>query len=187
MHKITAIVLLLSPLLVIGQQQHSFSNIERHIGEYSNYKNPHLLKFELDGESNEIKEMPFKITQIIDSTDTKQIYGFVHKGYQNTKRPIKFENGLEHQFQNFIGNYSFYNPLGKEVKMVVNDFWIDSKKDLSKMPGTMILKVNYYADDELILSDLQTKSFKKGSRSYVKFASEMLGRSLDNLSKKLID
>ena len=100
---------------LFGQPQHSFSNIEKHIGEHSNYKNPHLLAFDFSEDDPSFRETPFKIIQIVDSTDTNQIHGFVYKGYQNTKRPIKFKNGIEIQFQKFINTYSFHNPPAKAL------------------------------------------------------------------------
>ncbi|MEO9872486.1 hypothetical protein [Ekhidna sp.] len=169
-----------------GQSQHSYSNIEKHIGEYSNYKKPHFLAFDFSGEDPSFREMPFKITQIIDSTGNNQIYGFVYKGYQNTKRPIKFKNGLEFQFQQFIANYSFHNPLGKSIVMVVTDFWIDPKKDLTRKFGVMSLKVAYYENGQLVFSDTQTESLKKGKlKLYNESISQMLGSSLERLSTEI--
>lgn len=173
---------------LFGQPQHSFSNIEKHIGEHSNYKNPHLLAFDFSAEEPSFREMPFQIIQIVDSTDTYHIYGFVYKGYQNTKRPIKFENGLEFQFQKFISNYSFHNPLGKRIVMVVTDFWIDQKKAMSKKFGVISMKVNYYENDQLVFADIQTESLTKlrtSKKFHMEPISKMLGSSLERLGEKI--
>ncbi|MEO9483376.1 MAG: hypothetical protein ABJG47_08030 [Ekhidna sp.] len=179
---------LLISFFLFGQPQHSFSNIEKHIGEYSNYKKPHLLAFDFSDEDPSYREMPFKIIQIVDSTETNQIYGFVYKGYQNTKRPIKFKNGMEFQFQKFVNNYSFHNPLGKSIVMVVTDFWIDKKKELSKKFGVISMKINYYESGRLIFSDIQVESLQKSStklKFHVALISKMLSSSMERLSAEI--
>jgi len=159
------------------------------IAQNFNHKKPVFIAFEQPEEVS-YRELSFQVDEIIDSTNTNGIYGFIVTGFQSTMKPVKFKNGIENQFRNFISNYSFHNPLGKKIKLVIKDLQVSQKIDLKRDPGMIIMALNYYYDNQLIHSDLMTKTHKKGSHQtkvYTAFLEDALGKSLENLNTKILN
>lgn len=152
-----------------------------------NPKNPHFIRFDF-GDEISYRELPYKIDQVIDSTNANGIYGFVIKGFNSTLRPVQFENGLEYEFKSFLENFSFYNPLGKNIVMVVDELNVSKAHDLGakKKPGVITLSMKYYSENKLYYQESITKTHKKGSKEnsiYAKTIQSALEQSLNNLEE----
>jgi hypothetical protein len=160
-------------------------------GQVYNYKKPHYIDFKINQEDS-YRELSYKIDKIIDSTGSNGSYGYVIKGLNQTRREVKFTNGLTYQFQNFITNFSLYNPYGKSLVMVIDELKVSKASDIAarKNPGVIIIRFKYFSRNEILFQETITKPHKKGSHEnkiYQESIQNALEASLNKLEKHIVE